>query len=199
MLRSFTLSFFCFTLIACGGEKPRQEPDGKTFPSPVKKDAAGNDLKLEAVTIGDLKLQKFGNVYLGAQPSEADFARLKEAGVKTVINLRSEGENTKFDEGKTLVDLGVDPASYHNPGFKSADTLTDPIFRRVRDLLTNKTNEPVLLHCASGNRVGAVWLAHRVLDDGVPYEKALEEAKAIGMKPEAFEARVKEYLDSKPE
>lgn len=199
MFKALIPLFLICTLTACGGEKPQVKDGDKPTPPVKKNDATKVDAKLEAVTIGDMKLKKFGNIYLGAQPSEADLAKFKEAGVKTVINLRSEGENTKFDEGKTLSDLGLHPSSYHNPGFNSADTLTDPIFRRVRDLLTNKTNEPVLMHCASGNRVGAVWLAHRVLDDGVPYEKALEEAKAIGMKPEAFEARVKAYIDSKPE
>ncbi len=199
MLRSLLILSFCFTLTACdGGEKPATL-DGATKDANKPKQPARTDVKLEEVTIGDLKLQKFGNVYLAAQPSETDLAKLKEAGLKTVINLRGEGENTKFDEGKALADLGIEPANYHNPGFNSAQTLSDPIFRRVRDLLTNKTNEPVLLHCASGNRVGAVWMAHRILDDGVSYEKALEEAKAIGMKPQAFEARVKEYVESKPE
>lgn len=196
MIRFTLLILASILLLACSdGGSPLADKDASTFKPPVKPSTD----KLEPATIGDFKAQKFGNIYLGGQPSAEDLAQLKAAGVKTVINLRTEGENAKFDEAKVLGDLGVSVGDYHNPGFKSADTLSDPIFRRVRDLLTNKSNEPLLLHCASGNRVGAIWLAHRVLDDGVPYEKALEEAKAIGMKPEAFEARVKEYIESKPE
>jgi hypothetical protein len=38
---------------------------------------------------------------------------------------------------------------------------------------------PLLLHCASANRVGAVWLAHRVLDGGLSYDAALREAELL--------------------
>lgn len=198
MIRFTLLILLALLLPACSdSEKPTVAKDGPVDKTPVKPKPTTD--KLEPATIGDFKAQKFGNIYFGGQPSPEDLAQFKAAGVKTVINLRLETENTKFDEAKALGDLGYRASQYHNPGFNSAATLSDPIFRRVRDLLTNKNNEPVLLHCASGNRVGAIWLAHRVLDDGVPYEKALEEAKAIGMKPEAYEARVKQYIESKPE
>ncbi len=200
--RLFQLLLLLAFLILPGCSKnegpTRVAKDGQT-PGADKKPANSPDDKLETLTIGGLKVYKFGNVYMSAQPSEEDFAKLREAGVATVINLRMPEENTKFDEAKVLAGMGVDPANYHNPGFNSASTLVDPIFLRVRHLLNSKSEEPVLVHCASGNRVGAVWMAHRILDDGVPYEQALEEAKTIGMKPEAFEARVKEYVESKPE
>lgn len=198
MIRSTLLIVVSLLLFACSDSSKTSESKDGVPVKPAAKAKSPTD-KLEATTVGEFKAHKFGNIYFGAQPSEEDLAQLKAAGVKTVINLRMEGENTKFDEAKALGDLGYSASDYHNPGFNSAATLSDPIFRRVRDLLTNKSNEPILVHCASGNRVGAIWLAHRVLDDGVPYEKALEEAKAIGMKPEAFEARVKAYIESKPE
>ncbi len=195
MYRLAAILLSSIALTACS-DKPAEKDAPQPLPASPKVKAPGD--KLESVAIGDTKLQKFGNIYLGGQPSAEDLAKFKEAGIETVVNLRERGENTLFDETQTLSDLSV---AYHNPGFKSAAQLSDPIFRRVRDLLSGaeRNNTPLLLHCASGNRVGAVWLAHRVLDHGVPYEKALEEAKAIGMKPEAFEAKVKEYIDSNPE
>ena len=51
----------------------------------------------------------------------------------------------------------------------------------------------MILHCSSANRVGAVWLAHRVLDGGLKYNEALSEAKTVGLKLPAYEERVKEY------
>jgi len=192
LIASFVLML---TLLGCS-----DKPAAKDAPTPPTTDGTPKanppEGKLEPVTIGKLKAHKFGDIYFAAQPGAEDFAEFKELGVTTVIDLRDEGENRGLDEAAVLSDLKIE---YHNPGFKSAPTLTDPIFRRVRDLMANKDNQPLLVHCASANRVGAVWLAHRVLDHGVPYDKALEEAKAIGMKPEAYEARVKEYIDSKPE
>jgi len=195
-MHRFLLIFTIWLGVAACSDKPGEKDAPPTDSSSAKPKPKAPDEKLEAVTIGDLKVQKFGRIYLAGQPSAEDLEKFKEAGVKTVVNLRLEDENTKFNEASALADMGID---YQNPGFNSAATLSDPIFRRVRDLLTSSNNEPLLLHCASGNRVGAVWMAHRVLDHGIPYEKALEEAKAIGMKPEAFEAKVKAYIESKPE
>jgi protein tyrosine phosphatase (PTP) superfamily phosphohydrolase (DUF442 family) len=74
------------------------------------------------------------------------------------------------------------------------DSLNDETFDKLRKVLSEKQDRPLLVHCASANRVGAVWLAHRVLDDGVPYDAALTEAKTVGLKATALEAKVKDYI-----
>ena len=51
-----------------------------------------------------------------------------------------------------------------------------------------------MLHCASGNRVGAVWLAYRVLDEGLEPGAALEEARTIGLRSAGYEERALEYV-----
>ena len=189
-----TFTLLLLAAIAACSDQPADKDAAPSAATPARPKPPED--KLAPATVGDLKVQKFGQIYLGGQPSADDLAKFKQAGGKTVVNLRDEAENTKFNETSVLAGLGID---YHNPGFRNADALSDPIFRRVRDLLANGNNAPLLLHCASGNRVGAIWMAHRVLDHGVPYEQALEEAKAVGMKPEAFEAKVKQYIESKPE
>ena len=68
---------------------------------------------------------------------------------------------------------------------------------RTREVLSDHERKPILVHCASANRVGAVWLAHRVLDDGLAYEAALAEAKTVGLKAPALEQRAKEYIDAR--
>jgi protein tyrosine phosphatase (PTP) superfamily phosphohydrolase (DUF442 family) len=151
--------------------------------------------QLAPAKLGELSVQQFGEIYMAGQPDEAALQAAKQAGVLHVVNLRSVGENAGFDEGKIVADLGM---RFHNPGFSSPDELTEFVFLRVRDLLSSKANRPMLLHCASANRVGAVWLAHRVLDDGLPYEKALAEAKQVGLRSKALEAVAKAYIDSKP-
>ena len=193
--RTCALFLFIAMLPACGGGDAKDK-DAKPAPKDgEKKDAAAPvaNVKLEPVTVGETKLQKFGRIYLGGQPKEADLAKFTEAGVKSVINLRGEGENKDFDEMKSCTAAGM---TYNNPGFTSAATLTDPIIDRVRSLLTSEPKDPVLLHCASGNRVGAVWLAYRVLDENVPFDQALDEAKAIGLKSTDLEAKVRTYIEA---
>ena len=45
----------------------------------------------------------------------------------------------------------------------------------------------MFIHCGSANRVGAVWLVKRVLQDGWTVPKATEEAKMIGLRSAPLE------------
>ena len=47
--------------------------------------------------------------------------------------------------------------------------------------VADKTNQPVFIHCGSANRVGAVWMIKRVLQDGWAVDRAQTEAEAIGL------------------
>jgi uncharacterized protein (TIGR01244 family) len=155
------------------------------------KPAPAGKPKLEAAKCGSVKqLHVLGDIYLAGQPSPEDFQEFKKRGVKTVLNVRTQDEMT-FDEAKTLKDLGL---KYHHVPIATPDSLNDETFDKLRKVLSEKQDRPLLVHCASANRVGAVWLAHRVLDDGVPYDAALTEAKTVGLKATALEAKVKDYI-----
>jgi protein tyrosine phosphatase (PTP) superfamily phosphohydrolase (DUF442 family) len=84
--------------------------------------------------------------------------------------------------------------AYENFGFQQPEELTDAVFDGARKALAPADGAPVLLHCASANRVGAIWLAHRVLDDGLAYGDALVEAETVGLKSPAFRDKAKEYI-----
>jgi uncharacterized protein (TIGR01244 family) len=137
------------------------------------------------------RVHSFDGIYLASQPSPDDLKIAREAGVKTVVNLRKK-EEVEWDEKAVVTGLGLE---YDNVPFGSAAELTDDVFNETRRILGDSSKKPLLLHCASSNRVGAVWLAFRVLDEGVPYEKALEEAKAAGLKTAALEEKAKAYIE----
>jgi protein tyrosine phosphatase (PTP) superfamily phosphohydrolase (DUF442 family) len=71
--------------------------------------------------------------------------------------------------------------------------LSDEIFDAARDQLRGAAR-PLFLHCGSGNRVGAVWIPYRVLDQGVELEAAVAEAKVVGLKTPEFEAKARDYV-----
>lgn len=147
--------------------------------------------KLEPAKCGEVKqLHVFDGIYLAGQPSAGDFKEFKTRGVKSVLNLRTKDE-MDFDEAQTLKSLGIE---YHHVPIASPDSLTDENFDKLRKLLNEKQQRPMVLHCASANRVGAVWLAHRVLDGGLTYDAALTEAKTVGLKAPGLEAKAKEYI-----
>ncbi|MEZ6118052.1 MAG: methyltransferase domain-containing protein [Pirellulaceae bacterium] len=145
---------------------------------------------VEGAKLGDTKnVHQCGNLFLAGQPTESDFANLRQNGVTRIITLRADGE-IDFDEAAKSKEAGLEFVSMP---IDSPDAITDDFLSELRKLLSDK-GKPTLLHCGSANRVGAVWMAHRVLDEGVDLETALAEAKEVGLRSEAMESRVKEYI-----
>lgn len=123
------------------------------------------------------RARSFGRNLLTSQPSERDLAQLKDDGIKTVISLRFAKE-LDWNEAAVVKESGL---RWENVPFKEPSTLTDAVFEETLALLESVKHESYLLHCSSSNRTGAIWLAHRVLNDGLTVEDALEEAKEVGL------------------
>jgi len=117
---------------------------------------------------------------------------LKADGFKSVINLRmatENGANVPENQAKAKA-LGLN--YFHLPLSGSAP---DPaIVDQFLGVISNTANQPVYIHCASANRVGAVWLVKRVLQDGWAVDKATTEAKAIGLSAPGLEKFALEYI-----
>jgi protein tyrosine phosphatase (PTP) superfamily phosphohydrolase (DUF442 family) len=146
---------------------------------------------LEAASLGTTEnVHRFGDIWLASQPGKDDLELAKELPIRTVINLRKKSE-IDWDEEAAVRSLGM---IYLNIAFQTPEELTDAVFDAARHALTFKENAPILLHCASANRVGAIWLAHRVLDDGLGYENALAEAATVGLKNPAFREKARDYV-----
>lgn len=146
---------------------------------------------VESATIGSIpNLTRSGDLYLAGQPTPGDLPLLKEAGITTVISLRHPEELAGFDEGAAVRELGL---TYAPLPWNGPDELTDDVFDEARALL-REIDSPALLHCGSANRVGAVWLPFRVLDEGVDVEQAVAEAKQIGMRTPGYETAARDYI-----
>jgi uncharacterized protein (TIGR01244 family) len=105
--------------------------------------------------------------------------------VKAVINLRvpSEGNDQGVREAAQMKALGVKyfsvPVVYNDP--KSADV---DEFLKVTD--AELKNGPIYLHCTAGIRAGAFWAIRRVVRDGWEFDKAIDEARKIGLGNQQF-------------
>ena len=147
--------------------------------------------RVEKSSLGKTRnVHRAGTLYLAGQPTPDDLGLLKKAGIRTVITLRTEGE-IRWDEEKDLKEAGM---AFCKIPFRKPETLTDAVFDRVRKMLKQHEGKPVLLHCGSANRVGAVWLPYRVLDQGVPLSQAVREAKAVGLRTPAYLERALDYI-----
>jgi SAM-dependent methyltransferase/protein tyrosine phosphatase (PTP) superfamily phosphohydrolase (DUF442 family) len=136
-------------------------------------------------------VHRCGELFLAGQPSPEDIAILKRRGIQRVITLRTTGEIRWPEEG-AMKDAGLE---FIRVPFRAPESLTDKVFQRVRELLRESEKTPTLLHCGSANRVGAVWLAYRVLDQGVAFDEAFAEAKTIGLRNAGYEANARRYID----
>jgi uncharacterized protein (TIGR01244 family) len=128
------------------------------------------------------------DIATAGQPSDDALKDIKAAGFKTVVNFRTEQEGSLQEKPKVEA-LGLE---YVNIPIGS-----EPITKEQVDLfekiLGNAQDHPIFVHCASSNRVGAMWFLHEVLKEGKDEASALEEAKKAGMKPN-MEQRAKAYL-----
>lgn len=149
---------------------------------------------LEPYECGSItRMHTLGGVYLASQPKAADLEQAMHGGIRTVVNLRHASELPDFDEAKAVSDLGM---HYVSLPWQGASELTDEVFDRARQVLAT-AERPLLVHCASANRVGAVWIPYRVLDDGLDLEAAVAEARTIGLKTPEFEAKARDYVARK--
>lgn len=135
-------------------------------------------------------VHSFGANLLCGQPTAEEFAEAKKRGIKVVVTLRTKGE-VDWDEPATIKGLGLE---FHRLGFRAPDTLTDDIFVDSLKFLAESKKNPVMLHCGSANRVGAIWLAHRVLNDGLSVEDARKEAARVGLRTPGYEVRALDYI-----
>lgn len=137
---------------------------------------------------------RVGNVLLAGQPSAEALAALAAQGTTAVLDLRLEDEARGYDEPARAAELGLD---YERLGFGGGRPLDDEVLDRARARLGEQRASgagDLLLHCAAASRVGAVWLAARTLDEGVAWEQALAEARAVGLASPALEERVQLYV-----
>ena len=146
---------------------------------------------IQKFTLGETRnVHRCGKLFLAGQPKPGDLAGLKTHGIVRIVTLRQDGE-IDWDQATAVKTQGLE---FVQVPFRAPHTLTDEVFARVRGLLRETAKTPTLLHCGSANRVGAVGLAFRVLDQRVPLATALVEARKIGLTTAAYERRATVYI-----
>lgn len=127
-------------------------------------------------------------LYTAGQPSAAELQQAAAAGVTTLIDLRQPDEDRGFDETAAAERLGL---RYVRIPVAGAAGLTPANAQALRTALA-QSQGPVLLHCASGNRVGAL-LALMQAQQGASVEDALQFGRDAGMT--SLDARTRALLE----
>ncbi len=108
----------------------------------------------------------------GGQPSAEQLAAIAAAGYRTIVDLRPEGEpGAPADERQQVEALGL--VYVRIPIAGTAD-LTEEKARELDRVLDAEGAGPAVVHCASGNRVGALLALRAARLDGATPDAALD-------------------------
>ena len=127
----------------------------------------------------------------GGQPSAEQLAASRDAGYRTVINLRTADEKTSIENEADLVaELGMDYVTLPIAGASGLTRDNVDAFA----LALETAEYPVLIHCGSGNRIGAMFALKAFYLDGKNAEEALQIGRDSGLTQ--LEGAVKEILEA---
>lgn len=130
-----------------------------------------------AVNLANLQHPRENRLVSGAIDA-ADIGRLRAAGVRHLINLRTKEESAGLDEARIAGGLGID---YHWIAIQGAQSLTVENARKLDAALAEAGDELTLVHCGSGNRVGALIALREAWVRERSTEQAIAEGKRWGL------------------
>lgn len=147
-------------------------------------DAPFTDQPIEARSVDGLpSLVAVGpRVLISGQPTPLGFSEARREGVTLVLNLRPESE-LQFDERGVVEGMGMDYVNLPVTAATLDDAHVEAFIEQIRLLRRRPGSEDrVLLHCSSGNRVAALWAMYEVREGGLPPEQAVARARQAGLK-----------------
>lgn len=156
------------------GTSPTADRPPSEAVAPQPKITGLEDIELAMPNVGE----PYSGVMTGGQPTAEDLAQLAEKGFKTVVNLRTESEDGLAGERATVEGLGM---RYISLPIAGGDDLNESNAMTLHELLQDQAARPMLLHCGSSNRVGALVALAAFYGDGLTPEDAMTHGIAAGM------------------
>jgi protein tyrosine phosphatase (PTP) superfamily phosphohydrolase (DUF442 family) len=135
------------------------------------------------------------NFTTGAQPTGEAYAKAAATGFHAVLSLRTASEG--IDLARERAQVESNKMRYFNIPVNGASPRVEQADEFLR-LTRDKSNHPMLINCASANRVGAFMMILRVVDQGWSEDKALDEAIKIGLSSDGLKKFAKEYIATHP-
>jgi len=153
-----------------------------SMPIEVAKDVSPQSVKSLQTYFNDIPNLRYvsGRLLRGGQPSDQGLAFLKDIGVRTIINLRTEP-----------VLIAREKVAAERLGLKYVElptyTVQEPDAKQFQTFLTIATDPasgPVYVHCFHGrDRTGTMIGAYRIAENGWTFEAAFQEMMACGFRP----------------
>ena len=170
MFRRLFLIFLLAGPIACAG------------------DAATDTLKVDLDAVVEQgRVTPVDGITSAGQPDKGAFRVFADNGYVAVVDMRTPEEDRGLDEPAAIADLGMEYIAFP---IDAGDITLDKA--RELDELLAQYDDPVLVHCASGNRVGALLALREFLATG-DRDTALETGRQGGMT--RLEGEVRKVLE----
>lgn len=176
-LVSIPLLFFFIIMPVAGCAEPGAqttpavEPVAQTPPA-IEQASASTADPAELLRNGKAPVE---GILTGGQPTVEQLKTLAGLGYKTVINMRGLEEDGSIDPA-LVESLGL---TYVSVPIAGATDVNEENARKLASALGGEG--PMVVHCASGNRVGALFALKAFYVDGMPPEQALALGQAAGV------------------
>jgi uncharacterized protein (TIGR01244 family) len=174
---------------ACATSGDSDEPAETSEPAAAAEPAAVEARPVAApIEIPNARLALDG-VLTGGQPTPEQIAEAAAAGYRTIVNTRSSAEDGYEWEEEQVTAAGMRYLLIDTPG---AAGLTRENVQALADVMADDEAYPMMIHCASGNRVGALLALKAVWIDGASADEAMQVGLDSGLT--RLEAKTRELL-----
>src|SRR3954466_5050896 len=133
-------------------------------------------------------------VACGGATTPAAGPELKKMGFASIINLRLPSEPGANVEGEAAAAKAAGINFYNIPF--SGQSPDPAVADKFLATITAPGNEPAYIHCAAGNRAGAMWMIKRLGVDHWDTDRAFTEATALGLTSPALKQFAIDYAQS---
>ncbi len=110
-------------------------------------------------------------------PNPDELREAHAGGLRTVVNLCPMAEQP-FDEAAMVTALGM---RYEHIPISGAQDLTRDNALKFAAIVNDSANHPLVVHCKSGNRAGALYALKAFFADGCDAESALAAGLTAGL------------------
>src|SRR6266849_564961 len=129
-----------------------------------------------AIDLSRIRIDNFGQInhayFRGAQPKGSDYADLAAIGVKTVIDLTKDGDQS---EPAAVQRAGM---RFYSIPMTTHDVPTNAELARFLQIVNDPASQPVYVHCHGGrHRTGVMTAVFRMTKDGWSPDRAFAEMK----------------------
>lgn len=130
-----------------------------------------------ARNLSSIRIDNFGQVssayFRGAEPDDDQYAALAAAGIKTIIDFRSDDLDA---EDKLLAEQAG--MRYVSMPMTTRIPPTPAMVQSFLELVQTPSNQPVYVHCVGGkHRTGVMTALYRMTRDGWTADRAFKEMK----------------------